>query len=143
MNTPPEDLVIAPNFTVSQWKALDIQRSTEWNSDWKKAINVFENRINARFIKQIDALISNKDKAAEQFSGFAIIALDCLLIETLNQFYEGIDETPKYNHAPAFHAVFQRSSKLKNAFNTKKKTAVFYDQIRCGLLHQGEATFFL
>src|ERR1700730_16968447 len=30
-----------------------------------------------------------------RFSGFAVIATDCLLIETIQQFYEGKAETPR------------------------------------------------
>jgi hypothetical protein len=138
MNTEPDNFEIARGCRISDWKKFDIQKNTRWNASWKEAVGVFERRINARFIYQINALINNKDKATASSSGFAIVALDCLLIETLNQFYEGIDETPKYNHAPAFHAVFQRSSTLKDIFDTKEKTKEFYDQIRCGLLHQAQ-----
>jgi hypothetical protein len=138
VNKEPDDFKIARGFWSSDWKKLDIHKNTKWNESWEIAVAVFERRINARFIYQINALIKNKDKATASSSGFAIVALDCLLIETLNQFYEGIDETPKYNHAPAFHAVFQRSSTLKDIFNTKDKTKEFYYQIRCGLLHQAQ-----
>jgi hypothetical protein len=72
-------------------------------------------------------------------SGFAVVALDCLLIETLDQFYNGNHETAKGKrrsklffwrkfddpHVAAFHAVFQRSPVLNSIFDTTAKTKVF------------------
>lgn len=152
MNTPSDDFEIAPAFRVSDWKNLDIQNSTEFTRVWGTAIDVFERRINARFINQIEVMVNNGDSATAGFSGFAIVALDCLLIETLDQFYNGNHRTPsgkrhykllfwrKYAdpHVAAFHAVFQRSSTLKTIFDTTEKTKVFYQHIRCGLLHQAQ-----
>jgi len=144
MSTDPGDFEIAPNFEASKWKTLAIQKSTNWSNDWKTAVNVFEKRINARFLNQIDALIINQNKDAARFSGFAIVALDCLLIETLDQFYNGNHTTRRKAtktddpDVGAFHAVFQRSSKLRSFFDTVAKTKVFYQHIRCGLLHQAQ-----
>jgi hypothetical protein len=144
MNVRPLDFEIAPNFRASQWKALAIQKSTKWSDDWERAVSAFEKRINARFLNQIDALISNRDKATARFSGFAIVALDCLLIETLDQFYNGNHTTRRKTtkiddpDVAAFHAVFQRSSKLGGFFDTVEKTKVFYQHVRCGLLHQAQ-----
>lgn len=144
MNTTPDDFEIAPNVKASAWKLLDIQRSTKWNRDWETAVTYLKERIDGRFLKQISALIRNQDKATARFSGFAIVALDCLLIETLDQFYKGRYSTPRRStktgdpDVEAFHAVFQRSSKLRGIFDTQGKTKVFYQQIRCGLLHQAE-----
>ena len=73
MNVRPLDFEIAPNFRASQWKALAIQKSIKWSDDWERAVSAFEKRINARFLNQIDALISNRDKATARFSGFAIV----------------------------------------------------------------------
>ncbi len=152
MNIEPDDFQIARGFWSSDWKKLDIHKNTKWNASWEIAVAIFERRINARFIDQIDALIENKDKATANSSGFAVVALDCLLIETLDQFYNGNHETARGKrqsilvfwrknddpHVAAFHAVFQRSSTLKIIFDTAAKTKVFYQHIRCGLLHQAQ-----
>lgn len=152
MNALVDDFEIAPGFRVSDWKNLNIQNKTEWSPDWEKAIEVFERRISARFMNQIEVMANNQDRATANFSGFAIVSLDCLLIETLAQFYNGQLATPSGRrpsklffwrkphdpHVDAFHAVFQRSPKLKTIFDKMEKTKVFYQHIRCGLLHQAQ-----
>lgn len=72
------------------------------------------------------------------FSGFAIMALDCLLIETLEQFYKGKIRTGQGMDEKSFFDFFQRSSKLKIFFDSQDKATIFYTQIRCGLLHQAQ-----
>lgn len=72
MNIEPDDFQIARGFWSSDWKKLDILKNTKWNASWEIAVAVFERRINARFIDQIDALIENKDKATSNSSGFAV-----------------------------------------------------------------------
>ena len=62
---------------------------------WKTAIDIFEDRVEGRFLKQIEILAGKNDGKIREFSGFAIIALDCLLIETLRQFYRGSKRTGK------------------------------------------------
>ncbi|HEY3862540.1 MAG TPA: hypothetical protein VGO59_11690 [Verrucomicrobiae bacterium] len=138
------DFEIAPGFKASRWNQLEIQSGTRWSPDWEKAVGVFEKRINARFINQIKVLITNRDQATAGFCGFAVVALDCLLIETLDQFYNGNHTTRRKStkdddpDIKAFHDVFHRSSILRNVFDALEKTKVFYQQIRCGLLHQAQ-----
>jgi len=45
--------------------------------------------MDGRFLDPISDL---KDK---KYTGFLIMAIDCLLIETLQQFIEGVPETPR------------------------------------------------
>jgi hypothetical protein len=70
---------VSPHYKFSDWTSIDF--STE--QEWLKAIDIVEDRIRGRFVAPIHKLIP------EEFSGFAIIALDCLLIESLNGFKEG------------------------------------------------------
>ena len=60
---------IAPNFTTSDWKALDLTRE----ADWLRAIEAFRRRIDERFLKPVRAILSLP------LSGFAILAIDSLL----------------------------------------------------------------
>jgi hypothetical protein len=105
--------------------------------DWDIAINIFEDRIYGRFLNQI-SLIERRLS-----SGFAVMALDCLLCETLEQFYEGKEKSERYGKTFINFLTTSPSSFL-NFFGTddNKDTSlagVFYDQIRCGILHQAEA----
>ena len=75
------DFRISPNFKSSKWNELDLRAKD--SLDWKVAVDIFEDRIEGRFLKQIEILANKSDRKIREFSGFAIMALDCLLIETL------------------------------------------------------------
>lgn len=131
-----QDFKISPKYKVSDWCSLNLKK--ENSRDWQKAIDIFDDRIQGRFLRQVVALESNKDNHVKEFSGFAIMAIDCLLIETLQQFYFGKECTAKGKHAEAFHNFFQRLNKLASFFDTIDKTKIFYSHIRCGILHQAQ-----
>jgi len=95
-----DDISISPKYRKSHW-----QKAHEKN-DWGKMVEIFEDRIKGRFLKPI-SLIENDHNIGE-FSGFSILALDCLIIETLNQFYSGTDET-EGAHDKAFWKFFKNS----------------------------------
>jgi len=103
--------------------------------NWPSMVCIFNDRINGRFLEPI-RLIEN-DKAIGQFAGFSILALDCLLIETLNQFYQGIDETPVRQLRKQFWIFFRNSEYFSEHF-TEESAKAFYYHVRCGLLHQAQ-----
>ncbi len=78
-------MYISPRYRVSDWKTLNLTTQ----SDWRRAVRILEDRLNARFFDAVEAIDQ------QDFAGFAVLALDCLLIETLQQFKEGADETPR------------------------------------------------
>lgn len=119
-------LKISPNYDIDYWKTL----SFKTESDWQKAIDIFEDRIRGRFFKVIDKF------KKYTFAGFAVIALDCLLIETLQQFFEGAYETPR-KMSEKFFVKFLTQTIFKDDFD-RSKAKLFYRQIRCGILHQAE-----
>lgn len=126
-----EPLRIAPSrcggyWTVKDWEAIDLANE----EGWKKAIIIFEDRIRGRFLKIIDQI------KCSTFSGFAIMALDCLLIETLQQFYEGVEETPRRQNQEYFCRFLKQTS--FNEFFDECRARMFYQQIRNGILHQAE-----
>ena len=117
---------ISPKYSVEHWRALTLK--TE--SDWEKAIEIFEDRIRGRFLDII--------RGFEQrpFAGFAVLALDCLLIETLQQFREGKSSTPK-RMGETYFVRFLTQTCFKSHFDASK-AAMFYRQFRNGILHQAE-----
>ena len=110
--------------------------SRNWDeSDWNTAVYIFEDRIYGRFLNIIETI------EKKLFSGFSVMALDCLLCETLQQLYEGRDKSERYGKT---FISFLTTSSFVEYFGTdnEKDTSlagVFYDQIRCGILHQAEA----
>lgn len=165
-----KEIKISPNFYQQDW--IDLDLSKDKKDDWSKAIEIFKDRIEGRYFKQIQALDENKDRHIGLCSGFAIMSLTCLLIETIEQFWSGNISTSKgkapnnqrtffsrfwrkitlykgnsinkeewyyiSNDSVTFYRFFQRSENLKSFFDTEQKADVFYNQIRCGLLHQGQ-----
>jgi hypothetical protein len=123
-----EDISISPKYRKSHWQEALA------NNDWKRMVEIFEDRIEGRFLKSI-RLIANGRNIGE-CSGFSILALDCLIIETLNQFYSGLDET-EGAHDKAFWDFFKNSEWLKGHFS-RGKAFTFYSHYRCGILHQAQ-----
>jgi hypothetical protein len=121
-----EAMRISPRYDVDDWKRLTFSAE----SDWQKAIDIFADRIHGRFLKVVDMIEHYKH------AGFAVMALDCLLIETLQQFREGDADTPK-NKSGEYFVRFLTDTAFADFF-TKEMAANFYDQIRCGILHQAE-----
>lgn len=66
--------------------------------------------------------------------GFAVMAIACLIIETLESFYQGREDT-KGESKKMFRDFFDRHSEL-GAFG--QCDGWFFTDIRCGILHQAE-----
>lgn len=122
------NLSISPKYRVNDWiNARD-------NTNWNKMVDIFFDRIESRYLKPIRLIA--KDNELGEFSGFSILAIDCLIIETLSQFYNGHDETTG-EHRQAFWKFFKQSDHFKNHFS-RKKAFTFYSHYRCGILHQAQ-----
>jgi len=85
-------------------------------------------RLRERYIDPVEGM------RLEQKNGFAVMALSCLLIETLESFYRGWPKSP--NSGLAFCGFFDRHANLLPEF--KGYAQSFYANVRCGVLHQGE-----
>ena len=69
-----------------------------------------------------------------QKSGFAMMAIACLMVETLEAFYQGLENT-RNKSKQMFLDFFNRWEEFKDFRPVAEK--FFYD-IRCGILHQAE-----
>lgn len=136
ITVPPKSIKISPNYTAQHFLDLDLSQAT--SNDWETAIQMFEDRMNGRFFAQIEQLQSHPDSNIKAFSGFVIVAINCLLIETMVQFQNGLKETPARKSVDSFHSFFQLSGSFSLFFDTRDKSRIFYEQIRCGLLHQAQ-----
>lgn len=124
---------ISAKYTASYW--LSLKLLDENSVRWEDGIKVLEDRFNSRFFNKIDKI---KD---DEFSGFIIISIDCLLIETLMQFYLGAANTKKYyndSQKKAFRDFFRNSINFNEEFIDDKICYTFYDHFRNGLLHQAQ-----
>jgi hypothetical protein len=123
-----DDISISPKYRKSHWQKAHA------NSDWNCMVEIFKDRIESRFLQPIRLIANHRDIG--EFSGFSILALDCLIIETLNQFYSGLDET-QGAHDIAFWNFFKNSEFFKDHFS-RKKAFTFYSHYRCGIMHQAQ-----
>ena len=114
-------------FTVEDWKSLDLGIE----DSWRRAVDMFQDRLESRYLEHIRRLLPMKT------SGFAVLALDCALIETMENFKRGTRTTPS-GKGKKYFVSFLTSSEFAAHF-TVERAEIFYKQIRCGLLHQSEA----
>lgn len=118
--------------------------NTDWNSlalindvdgDWSKGVQIIKDRFDSRFFIHLNRI------AYDEFSGFLVMSIDCLLIESLMQFYLGVDNT-EINYAgnqwKAFGDFFKHSPQFNTDFTTNTISKTFYKHFRCGLLHQAQ-----
>jgi hypothetical protein len=151
---------IAPSRFGGNWTEFDWQRAKD-KQDWSRMILIFKDRNNYRYLAAAKSMLVSDEKYVSPRLGFAIVALDCLLIETLNQFYrdkkESINKRGKYKYVKTsknyrssidqlsndgwYYATFftEVSHYFQPCFVKNPKSAViFYEDIRCGILHSTE-----
>jgi hypothetical protein len=77
---------IAPGINASGWHALKLDDAN--SPDWNRAVEILQQRVTARYIDPADRLLQNDSSkpATKRRFGFTILALDCLLVETLQAF---------------------------------------------------------
>jgi hypothetical protein len=148
-------------FSSIDWKNL-VQRLDEDRSAWGEAISVFERRMKERFFTCIDALVAADTKPdlkssvsqpeAQCIPGFSIMALCCLLVETLQRFQESFASARlpgpcTYPNGPCIKPSpdttgqfirFLRRPAFHGAFAEDKIAKSFVHGIRSGILHEGE-----
>jgi hypothetical protein len=118
---------ISRNYKTEDWRSINF--SSE--AGWQKAIDVLDDRLRTRYLEHIEVLLKRET------SGFVVLALDCALIETLEQFRLGEEQTP-WGKGQQHFVDFLTQTSFKQYFDAAKAT-LFYTTIRCGLLHQTEA----
>ena len=129
---------IAPGVDSSEW--LSLKLDDDDSDDWEKAIEIFELRIKSRYLEPVDLLVSEdqKRKPTERRYGFTILAIDCLLMETLQAFKEGLEDTNGKSKR-TFKNYLLNSPNFSKYFRNDKEAGSFYKDFRCGILHQAEA----
>ena len=126
---------IAPGIESDEWLALNLDDPV--STDWKTAISIIKARIWLRYIEPIDCLIvaeASKPPKERRF-GFTILAVDCLLVETLGAFLDGLTTTDKKSTATFCSCLTRR---MPDQFPSYDLAFQFYKQFRCGILHHAE-----
>lgn len=128
---------IAPGVSAQRW--ISLQLDAPDSTDWPVAISIFRARITQRYLKPIDRLVAaerNRPAAKRRF-GFAVLALDCLLVETLGAFADGLTDTDGCSKA-VFCRFLRTNRVFKDHFAAPTQAERVYNEFRCGILHQAE-----
>jgi len=96
-------------------------------SGWQKAIDIAEDRIRGRWLRWADRI------ADEQYAGFAVLALDCIVLESLWGFKEG-KPVPKRSERQVYRDLLTGP----NFGFTEKQSDAFREFVRNGLMHDAE-----
>lgn len=112
---------------------------SESDQGWSHKPDFIRQRLSERYIEPIEALNGTKE-LREKKHGFYIMAVSCLLIETLVSFYRGWETTEaKRNVKGKSGKAFKLFFRVEPRFTVLRKKP-FYKHVRCGILHQGETT---
>lgn len=135
---------------------IDLNLSVEKSSkeDWNTAINILKERFEERYFSTIHYLsydLKKRRKTIEKFekNGFAIMALNCLLIDTFYQFEYGLESSSELNpvtldtgvglHYKTFLRIkFPQLFAFQPSIGNKDLADLFYTDIRCGILHSAQ-----
>jgi len=140
---------ISNQFTVGDWLEMrnplitDLRGKSNSDEPWKSAWTVLQDRVQTRFISPIEWILEKNHNSGE---GFSAVALQCILLEFLAALYGGLvystkakDELFKfeYNSSKKLFLSFIRDQPpFFDYFNTEDKIQSFYNNVRCGLIHQ-------
>ncbi len=113
-----ETTELAKDYTIANYRQLKADKEKESIAD------LIYQRFYERYIKPFEGN-SNRH-------GFSMMAVSCLMIEALQSFKEGKENT-KGISKQTFEKFFANSNYFKEFLATN-----FYDEIRCGILHQAE-----
>jgi hypothetical protein len=139
----PETTELAPGATVKEWQAFaNAQPETASAQTWKDIVGKFyQGRLQSRYFDPIQKLQDGPSIG----EGFAIVAIQCSLIEFLEGCFQGVNY--KYlprGQAPGPHEYSDSmrifcSFLARDPFNsdfTPDLAGAFYRKVRCGVLHE-------
>jgi len=117
---PDNSPMLSSSISVARY--LELERAED-----RTALGKFiKERFNERYFKPLEN--------SQSKNGFAILAIACLVIETLESFYQGQADT-NGRSKKMFNDFLERETPLK-VFGSQCNW--FFKDIRCGILHQGE-----
>lgn len=119
--TIPHDTLLSNNVSISEYLRMEKAK------DKTEIIKFIKSRFTERYIIPLRS-------DPEIKHGFCTMAICCLMIETLESFWRGWDNSRNQSEL-AFCSFFDRSHNLSvfDGYVTD-----FYKSVRCGILHQAE-----
>ncbi|WP_141402025.1 hypothetical protein [Rhizobium subbaraonis] len=130
-------MMISPDYSVDYWQKLQLDPDNPDENEWTKAANVLQNRIQKRFLEPADALIVADAPNSRGTFGFAILALDFIVIETIQGFREGRTGNSQDQSVRFMKRWDEFLACLDDRTQWKSKAENLYAQGRCALHHRG------
>jgi hypothetical protein len=139
---PTDSVELSPKKTIGDWKAIrDQMFAGAAPQIWEDVLRDFYyERLKSRYLDPIKAIQSIPALKGE---GFAIVAIQCSLIEFLESCFQG--KNYKYKN-PVAPYEYKNSGDLFVSFLTKRQpfkphfdkalADAFYKEVRCGILHE-------
>ena len=127
---------IAPGIDAADWQSLDL--SAPSGPDWERGISILEQRLRGRFTDVVDGLIAEDQGRPPEHRavGFVTLAIDCLLLETLEAFRQGLTDTRHQSRQLCTSFLANRPA-FKFFFVGDLATR-FYFEFRCGIVHNAQ-----
>lgn len=118
----------------SEWDGSAVTVRDYSNLHAAKGRAKIANMISLRFTERyLEPALDNRKR-----HGFSILAIGCLMVETLESFRNGWSSTSKRGRSEAaFCSFFQAHDEFKDL---RPVAHDFYHAVRCGILHQAETT---
>jgi len=119
---------IAPGIDSQEWKRLVLKPDS---GNWEEGIRIFEERIKSRYIEPADLLVENDSKRnpIDRRYGFSIMAIDCLLIETIQSFKEGRTDTKRVSKTVFVNFLTQSHEFKKHFMKRKRRSSIITSDV--------------
>jgi hypothetical protein len=121
---PQRPLYLSPNYTQKDWEV-----ALAGPEDWYTAIGIVEDRIKGRWLDTADLLLD------QPHAGFAILALDCIVLESLWGFMKG---KPVPKGEKAYKQVYREILTGPGFGWSTHFSDSFHDLVRNGIMHDAE-----
>lgn len=125
---------IAPGIDAEEWRKLNLD--DDESPDWIRAAEIANKRIYGRYLDASEHLINLDDKndPTKRAFGFAILAIDFAVVETIQAWKEKvIDTTGKSKKLVS--SFLEEESEFKSYFPAVMDAKKFYKAFRCGIAH--------
>lgn len=129
---------ISPRYRVADWIALRPRLDEPIQEEaWREAATIAKDRIANRFLLPVQILRDHAQSTEAGF-GFAMLALDCLLIDALQAFSEGRMSGNEVRSTRCFVDFLVQRPRFAAEFVSTSLARKFVESVRNGLLHDGE-----
>lgn len=141
---PSDSTKLSSKKTIGDWKAIRNTLAGAKSEVWEGVLTDFYfDRLKTRYLDPIEAIRKNPSISKQQGEGFAIVAIQCSLIEFLESCLQGANY--KFDN-PAPPHEYKDSAQMFVSFLTNRQPFAkyfdkhlakdFYKSVRCGMLHE-------